>query len=117
VLPVKDPTSDMPTIARKGSSLVKEYRQKRDENKSRERFWEVAGSKIGDIIGVKKAADGSAPEGEMVGDDAEVDYKADSRCELGRLTWLEVECTPVHLFSHTNALRHSQICGPHEAEK
>ena len=41
VLPVKDPTSDMPTIARKGSNLVKEYRQKRDENKSRERFWEV----------------------------------------------------------------------------
>jgi pre-mRNA-splicing factor ATP-dependent RNA helicase DHX38/PRP16 len=80
VLPVKDPTSDMPTIARKGSSLVKEYRQKRDENKSRERFWEVAGSKIGDIIGVKKA-DGSAPEGDtMAGDDGEVDYKADSRC-------------------------------------
>lgn len=83
MLPVKDPTSDMPTIARKGSALVKEYRQKRDENKSRERFWEVAGSKIGDIIGVKKA-EGAAPEADpdMAGDDGEVDYKADSRCVL-----------------------------------
>lgn len=82
VLPVKDATSDMPTIARKGSSLVKEYRQKRDENKSRERFWEVAGSKMGDIIGVDKAkdAEGKPPDPEDAGDDGEVDYKADSRC-------------------------------------
>ena len=38
VLPVKDPTSDMAMIARKGSALVKEVRGKRDENKSRDRL-------------------------------------------------------------------------------
>ena len=60
VNPVKDPTSDMPQIARKGSNLVKEYRQKRDESKSRERFWEVAGSKMGNIIGeTKKEGEGA----------------------------------------------------------
>ena len=50
-LPVKDQTSDMAMIARKGSNLVKEVRMKRDENKSRDRFWDVKNSKIGDITG------------------------------------------------------------------
>ena len=78
MLPVKDVTSDMPTIAKKGSALVKEMRQKRDESKSRERFWEVAGSKMGNIIGEKK--DPAAEEKEEdKGDDGDVDYKADSR--------------------------------------
>eukprot|EP00890_Picochlorum_soloecismus_P002226 jgi/Picsp_1/3003/NSC_01225-R1_pre-mrna-splicing factor atp-dependent rna helicase prp16-like len=46
VLPLKDPTSDLAVIARNGSKLVKEIREKKDANKSRARFWEVAGSKI-----------------------------------------------------------------------
>jgi pre-mRNA-splicing factor ATP-dependent RNA helicase DHX38/PRP16 len=37
VLPLKDPSSDMAIISRKGSNLVKEYREKRDQNKSRSR--------------------------------------------------------------------------------
>jgi pre-mRNA-splicing factor ATP-dependent RNA helicase DHX38/PRP16 len=37
-LPVKDPTSDLAMIARKGSTLLKEVRVKRDENKSRDRL-------------------------------------------------------------------------------
>jgi pre-mRNA-splicing factor ATP-dependent RNA helicase DHX38/PRP16 len=77
VYPVKDPSSDMPQIAKKGSSLVKEMRQKRDESKSRERFWEVAGSKMGNIIGEKKDPAEEKPEDQ--GDDGDVDYKADSR--------------------------------------
>ena len=52
MLPLKDPTSDMAVIARSGSKLVKEIREKKDANKSRARFWEVAGSKIGDVTGL-----------------------------------------------------------------
>jgi len=52
VLPLKDPTSDLAVISRNGSKLVKEIREKKDANKSRARFWEVAGSKIGDITGL-----------------------------------------------------------------
>ena len=48
---MKDPTSDMAVIARNGSKLVKEIRDKKEANKSRARFWEVAGSKIGQITG------------------------------------------------------------------
>ena len=52
VMPLKDPTSDLAVIARNGSKLVKEIREKKDANKSRARFWEVAGSKIGKITGL-----------------------------------------------------------------
>lgn len=51
VLPLKDPTSDMAVIARNGSKLVKEIRDKKEASKSRARFWEVAGSKMGQITG------------------------------------------------------------------
>ena len=51
MLPLKDPTSDMAVISRNGSKLVKEVRDKKEANKSRARFWEVAGSKMGKITG------------------------------------------------------------------
>lgn len=57
VVPIKDPTSDMAIISRKGSSLVREIHEKQSMNKSRQRFWELAGSKLGDILGVQKTAE------------------------------------------------------------
>ena len=54
VVPLKDPTSDMAVVAKKGSRVVKEMREKREASKSRERFWEVSGSKMGKITGVTK---------------------------------------------------------------
>lgn len=54
VMPIKDPTSDMAIISRKGSVLVREIHEKQSMNKSRQRFWELAGSKLGDILGVEK---------------------------------------------------------------
>jgi len=56
-MPLKDPTSDMAIIARKGSTLVREIREKQSMNKSRQRFWELAGSKLGNILGVEKTAE------------------------------------------------------------
>uniref|UniRef100_A0ACD5VA63 Uncharacterized protein n=1 Tax=Avena sativa TaxID=4498 RepID=A0ACD5VA63_AVESA len=57
VTPLKDPTSDMAIIARRGSPLVKEIREKQSMNKSRQRFWELAGSKLGHILGVEETAE------------------------------------------------------------
>ncbi|XP_047080870.1 pre-mRNA-splicing factor ATP-dependent RNA helicase DEAH7-like [Lolium rigidum] len=57
VTPLKDPTSDMAIIARRGSLMVREIREKQSMNKSRQRFWELAGSKLGDILGVEKTAE------------------------------------------------------------
>ena len=52
VLPLRDPTSDMAVISKNGSQIVKEIRDKKDQSKSRQRFWEVAGSKLGAITGL-----------------------------------------------------------------
>lgn len=57
IMPIKDPTSDMAIISRKGSTLVREIHEKQSMNKSRQRFWELAGSKLGDILGVEKSAE------------------------------------------------------------
>lgn len=76
VLPVKDATSDLATIARKGSALVKEYRRKRDENKSRDRFWELGGTHMGGLLGIQKEdKPGDADDAAVLGADGEVDYK------------------------------------------
>lgn len=48
VLPVKDPTSNMAVIARKGSPTVTQYRETRERGKSRVRYWE-----LGDATGAK----------------------------------------------------------------
>jgi hypothetical protein len=37
---------------RNGSQLVKEVREKKDKDKSRLRFWDMAGSKMGQITGL-----------------------------------------------------------------
>ncbi len=51
VATVRDPSSDLAKIARKGCPSVLAYRQKRDLNKCREKFWEIEGSKIGGLMG------------------------------------------------------------------
>lgn len=40
IMPVKDLTSDMAIISRKGSALVREIHEKQKMHKSRQRFWE-----------------------------------------------------------------------------
>ena len=57
IMPIKDPTSDMAIISRTRSTLVREIHEKQSMNKSRQRFWELAGSKLGDILGVEKTAE------------------------------------------------------------
>jgi len=51
---VKDPTCDLAIIAKKGSSLLFETRHQTERKKMMKKFWEVAGSRQGDVIGLKK---------------------------------------------------------------
>jgi hypothetical protein len=37
--------------------LVREIREKQSQNKSRQRFWELAGSSLGNILGVEKSSE------------------------------------------------------------
>lgn len=79
VMPIKDPTSDMAIIARKGSALVRETREKQSANKSRQRFWELAGSKLGNILGVEKTEEQVDPDKDNVGGEGEVDFKENAK--------------------------------------
>ncbi|KAE9454731.1 hypothetical protein C3L33_13370, partial [Rhododendron williamsianum] len=79
IMPLKDPTSDMAIISRKGSVLVREIREKQSSNKSRQRFWELAGSKLGDILGVEKTAEQIDADTAEVGEEGEVDFKEDAK--------------------------------------
>jgi len=54
VATVKDPTSDLAKIAKQGCPAVRAYREKRDLLKCRDKFWEVEGSKMGTLMGVKE---------------------------------------------------------------
>ncbi|WCJ19134.1 RNA helicase family protein [Euphorbia peplus] len=79
IMPIKDPTSDMAIISRKGSTLVREIHEKQSMNKSRQRFWELAGSKLGDILGVEKTAEQVDADTAVVGEEGEVDFKEDAK--------------------------------------
>ncbi|KAK1680311.1 hypothetical protein QYE76_041159 [Lolium multiflorum] len=79
VMPLKDPTSDMAIIARKGSVLVREVREKQSQNKSRQRFWELAGSSLGNILGVEKTSEQVDADTAVVGDQGEIDFKEEAK--------------------------------------
>ncbi|CAI9269245.1 unnamed protein product [Lactuca saligna] len=76
IMPVKDPTSDMAIISRKGSNLVREVHEKQSMNKPCQRFWELIGSKVGDILGVEKIAEQIDTDTAGVG---KVDFKEEAK--------------------------------------
>ncbi|KAG2317050.1 hypothetical protein Bca4012_067945 [Brassica carinata] len=79
VMPVKDPTSHMAIVSRKGSGLLKEIREKQSLHKSRKRFWELAGSNLGDILGVEKSSEQVDADTAVVGDKGEVDFRREGK--------------------------------------
>ncbi|KAL6198711.1 hypothetical protein ACLB2K_028500 [Fragaria x ananassa] len=46
---------------------------------TKQRFWELAGSKLGDILGVEKTAEHIDADTSLVGKDGEVDFKEDAK--------------------------------------
>lgn len=78
VATVKDPTSDLAIISRKGSHLLKEIRLQRERMKSVKKFWEIAGSRMGNVLGVKEEKAESDAEAPMT-DTGEFDHKATSQ--------------------------------------
>ena len=70
VVPIKDPTSDMAILSRKGSLLVKKHREKEEALKSQKKEWNLAGTALGNVLGVKEEED------KTVGQE---NYKSDSQ--------------------------------------
>uniref|UniRef100_A0A3Q3NK15 Pre-mRNA-splicing factor ATP-dependent RNA helicase PRP16 n=1 Tax=Labrus bergylta TaxID=56723 RepID=A0A3Q3NK15_9LABR len=79
VIPVKDATSDMAIISRKGSQLVRKHREQKERKKAQHKHWELAGTKLGDIMGIKKTEEADTSGGQPVGEDGKVDYRAEQK--------------------------------------
>uniref|UniRef100_A0A7N9ASE9 Pre-mRNA-splicing factor ATP-dependent RNA helicase PRP16 n=1 Tax=Mastacembelus armatus TaxID=205130 RepID=A0A7N9ASE9_9TELE len=79
VIPVKDATSDMAIISRKGSQLVRKHREQKERKKAQHKHWELAGTKLGNIMGIKKTEDEDLSGGKAVGEDGKVDYRAEQK--------------------------------------
>ncbi|XP_060516896.1 pre-mRNA-splicing factor ATP-dependent RNA helicase PRP16 [Cylas formicarius] len=77
VVPVKDATSDMALVARKGSHLVRVYREQKERRKAQKKHWELGGTKIGNIMGIKKKEE--EEDRKYNKEDDSTDYKADHK--------------------------------------
>ncbi|XP_036342248.1 pre-mRNA-splicing factor ATP-dependent RNA helicase PRP16-like [Rhagoletis pomonella] len=77
VIPVKDPTSDMALIARKGSALVRVYREQKERRKAQKKHWELSGTKLGNIMGIEKKIDEEDAKFDKDTDTA--DYRKDQK--------------------------------------
>ena len=53
-LHAQDSTSDMAKIASKGSLLVRRHREEKERKKAQHKHWELAGTRLGEILGIKK---------------------------------------------------------------
>ncbi|ULU01767.1 hypothetical protein L3Y34_001812 [Caenorhabditis briggsae] len=71
IIPVVDTTCDMAVSAARGSLAVRRRREMEDRKKAQDKHWELAGSKLGNLMGVKEKPDETAnPE-----DDDSGNYK------------------------------------------
>ncbi|XP_044269534.1 pre-mRNA-splicing factor ATP-dependent RNA helicase PRP16 [Tribolium madens] len=77
VIPVRDPTSDMAIVSRKGSHLVRVYREQKERKKAQKKHWELGGTKIGNIMGIKKKEE--EEDKRFNKDDDTADYKTDQK--------------------------------------
>ncbi|XP_076046132.1 ATP-dependent RNA helicase l(1)G0007 [Oratosquilla oratoria] len=75
VIPVRDSTSDMAIVARKGSTVVKAKREQRERRKAAKKEWELAGTQLGNIMGIKKEDDSDKRKIE----DGQDDFRADQK--------------------------------------
>lgn len=77
MIPVKDPTSDMALVARKGSALVRVFREQKERRKAQKKHWELGGTKLGNIMGIEKTKD--EEDAKFDADTDIADYKKDQK--------------------------------------
>lgn len=70
---VRDPKSEVAQIAKNGSNILKHLRESNDKSKMRERFWELAGSKMGKLLKIEKQEEDK--DKAVFDEDGNLDYK------------------------------------------
>ena len=81
IVPLKDPLSHMATVSRKGSAVVMKQREIKEARKAQKKEWELAGTRIGDIMGVKEKVEEDDPAKKYLSENGEenVDFKSDQK--------------------------------------
>ena len=51
---MQDGSSDMAIISRKGCLAVRRFREEKERKKAQHKDWELAGTKLGNLLGVEK---------------------------------------------------------------
>ena len=51
---VRDQNADLAILAKKGSQTLMKKRESNERSKNMERFWELAGSKMGKLLEIKE---------------------------------------------------------------
>lgn len=74
---MKDPTSDMAMVARKGSALVRVFREQKERRKAQKKHWDLGGTKLGNIMGIEKKKDDE--DGKFDAETDTADYKKDQK--------------------------------------
>jgi pre-mRNA-splicing factor ATP-dependent RNA helicase DHX38/PRP16 len=67
----------MAILAKKGSKVLRSQREAKEIKKSRERMFGLAGSKMGELLGVKKQVEGEVDDA-LLDENGDVDYKSGS---------------------------------------
>ncbi|KAK9727570.1 Pre-mRNA-splicing factor ATP-dependent RNA helicase PRP16 [Basidiobolus ranarum] len=99
VQPVRDPTSDMALFARKGSTLVREKREQAERQKATAKYFELAGTALGNVMGIKKEGETKDISNDADGD--EVNVRGDSQFA----THLKTSTDAVSTFARSKTLR------------
>ncbi|XP_011270099.1 hypothetical protein CAOG_08518, partial [Capsaspora owczarzaki ATCC 30864] len=53
IIPLKDATSDMAQVSRKGSKAVREFRERKERQSAQEKSWNIAGTALGNLMGAE----------------------------------------------------------------
>jgi|OM-RGC.v1.025171435 hypothetical protein len=79
-MPVKDPTSDMAVFSKKGSQLMRDVRERRERERATKEKFNMAGTVIGNILGVKeeKVEEGTGQRTDVQDDAYSSALKADA---------------------------------------
>lgn len=75
---VKDPTSDFVQISKKGSNILKHIREQNDRKAMREKFWDLQGSNLGNLLKVANSKQDDIEAAKLL-ESGEIDYKGSNQ--------------------------------------
>lgn len=109
VVPIRDSTSDMAMVSKTGSRLVKRHREETERKKAQDKNWELAGSKMGNLLGIVKENDKEDKDtddvmdhrqGQKFADHMKVDQEKKSEFAKTKTLKQQREFLPVYACRH-----------------